>query len=113
MGAALCPPLQEARRRNFEDHGGSWGGGDPCPGPPYLTALVAAPDGIVRTIVVSLGEVDGRAGGSYAVSLPVTERLRGLVRPQFRDAFGVSSARVIAYNSNVPDPECEGVTATF
>ena len=57
----------------------------------------------VTTLKITFTELDGYAGGTYEVYVPVTERLRALVAERFRSSFAVSSSPARACNSNLED----------
>jgi hypothetical protein len=100
IGALLCPVLAEARRREAARGGGGFSG--PCAAPPYDFTLLAA-GRQVTTLKITFTELDGYAGGTYEVHVPVTERLRALVTERFRTSFAVSASPARACNSNVDD----------
>ncbi|HEX8124059.1 MAG TPA: hypothetical protein VF548_00585 [Allosphingosinicella sp.] len=100
IGAQLCPVLAEARRREAARGGGFFRG--PCTPPPYDFTLLGA-GGQVTTLKITFNELDGYAGGTYEVHLPVTERLRALVAKRFRTSFAVSGSPARACNSNLDD----------
>lgn len=98
IGALLCPALAEARRREAGGGGGSFSGR--CPAPPYDFTLLAAGRKIT-TLKITFVELDGYAGGTNEIWVPVTERLRALVTERFREEFAVSASAPRACNSNV------------
>lgn len=94
----LCPVLLESRRIEAARGGGVFNG--PCTEPPYDMTLLAA-GGRVTELKVTFAELDGYAGGTYEVFVPVTQRLRDLVVERFRSGFAVSASPPRACNSNV------------
>lgn len=100
IGAQLCPVLAEARRREAARGNGFFKG--PCVAPPYDFTLLAA-GRQVTTLKITFSELDGYAGGTYEVYVPVTERLRALVAERFRTSFAVSGSPARACNSNLDD----------
>lgn len=82
----LCPGLIELRRsRNSEFNGR-------CEEPPYDTVTLLAAGGRVTTLKVTFNELDGYAGGTYMVYVPVTRRLLDLVAERFRAGFALSTS---------------------
>jgi hypothetical protein len=96
----LCPILAEPRRVEAARGGGDGVFNGPCAGPPYNMTLLAA-GGRVTTLKVTFTELDGYAGGTYEVYVPVTRRLLALVAERFRAGFALSESPPRACNSNV------------
>jgi hypothetical protein len=94
----LCPVLLESRRREAARGDGFFNG--PCTKPPYNMTPVAA-GGRATALKVTFAELDGYAGGTYEVWVPVTARLRALVAERFRSGFALSASPPRACNSNV------------
>lgn len=94
----LCPVLLESRRREAARGNGFFTG--PCTEPPYNMTLLAA-SGRVTTLKVTFTELDGYAGGTYEVYVPVTRRLLAVVAERFRAGFALSASPPRACNSNV------------
>ena len=95
----LCPILAESRRHEAARGGGTFNG--PCSEPPYETLTLLAANGRVTELKVTLSGLDGYAGGTYEVYVPVTERLRALVAERFRPGFVLSDSPPRACNSNM------------
>lgn len=98
MRAQLCPVLRESRRLLAARGNGFFDG--PCTEPPYDMTLVAT-GGRVTRLKVTFSELDGYAGGTYEVYVPVTPRLLALVADRFRPSFALSDSPARACNSNV------------
>jgi hypothetical protein len=98
IAARLCPVLAQARAREFSRSGGRFNG--PCPAAPYAASLPAT-HGRIDRLIVRFDELDGYAGGTYDVYVPVTARLRAMVRPELRTAFRASASAARACNSNL------------
>lgn len=96
----LCPILAESRRSEAARGGGDGVFDGPCAEPPYNMTLLA-PGGKVTTLKVTFQELDGYAGGTYEVWVPVTRRLIALVAERFRSDFALSASPPRACNSNV------------
>jgi hypothetical protein len=96
----LCPILAESRRSEAARGGGDGVFNGPCADPPYNMTLLAA-DGRVTTLKVTFTELEGYAGGTYEVWVPVTPRLLALVAERFRPGFALSASPPRACNSNV------------
>jgi hypothetical protein len=90
----LCPGLIELRRSRNPSFNGR------CEEPPYdnVVTLLAA-GGRVTTLKVTFNELDGYAGGTYQVYVPVTQRLLDLVAQRFRTAFALSASPPRACNT--------------
>jgi hypothetical protein len=84
----LCPILAEARRNAAED--GVFNGR--CQEPPYDTMALLAAGGRVTTLKITFTELEGYAGGTYQVYVPVTRRLLDLMAERFRAAFALSAS---------------------
>ena len=101
----LCPGLIELRRSNNSEFNGR------CEEPPYDTVTLLAAGGRVTTLKVTFNELDGYAGGTYMVYVPVTRRLLDLVAERFRADFALSPSPPRACNNDVdcvekrPPPE--------
>lgn len=95
----LCPILAESRRHEAARGGGTFDG--PCTEPPYETLTLLAPGGRVTELKVTFSGLDGYAGGTYEVYVPVTPRLLALVGERFRPGFALSDSPPRACNSNV------------
>jgi hypothetical protein len=100
MRRLYCPAFVAVRRNML--HGAAYG--EACPITPG--ALVVGPSGRVETLLLSFGELDGRAHGDYEAEIPVSRTLITLVHPRFRDAFEVSAAAPRVCNPNVSDDDC-------
>lgn len=96
----LCPILAESRRRQAARGDGDGVFNGPCAEPPYNMTLLAA-GGHATTLKVTFNELEGYAGGTYEVWVPVTPRLRALVAERFRADFALSASPPRACNSNV------------
>ena len=96
----LCPILAEARRREAARGDGDGVFNGPCAEPPYNMTLPAA-GRHATTLKVTFNELEGYAGGTYEVWVPVTPRLRALVAERFRAGFALSASPPRACNSNV------------
>ncbi|MET1111897.1 MAG: hypothetical protein ABWX67_10270 [Allosphingosinicella sp.] len=96
----LCPILAEARRREAARGGADGVFNGPCAKPPYNMTLLAA-GRHATTLKVTFSELEGYAGGTYEVWVPVTGRLRALVAERFRESFALSASPPRACNSNV------------
>jgi hypothetical protein len=91
----LCPALIELRRSRNRGFNGR------CEEPPYHTLALLAAGGRVTTLKVTFNELEGYAGGTYMVYVPVTRRLLELVAERFRAGFAVSAAPPRACNNDV------------
>jgi hypothetical protein len=60
-----------------------------------------ADGGRVTRLKVTFNELEGYAGGTYMVYVPVTRRLLGLVTERFRAAFALSTSPPRACNNDV------------
>jgi hypothetical protein len=89
----LCPALIELRRRRNSEFNGR------CEEPPYDTMTLLAAGGRVARLKVTFSELDGYAGGTYSVDVPVTPRLLGLVAERFRAGFALSISPPRACNN--------------
>jgi len=95
----LCPVLAEARRREFARPHGNFAGR--CPNPPFNAAPISF-SGKIRWVKVTMDELDGYAGGTYEIWIPVKARLAGLVKARYRSAFAATAGRVRVCNTNLP-----------
>jgi hypothetical protein len=93
----LCPALIELRRSRNSEFSGR------CEEPPYDTMTLLAARGRVTTLKVTFNELDGYAGGTYTVDVPVTRRLLDLVAQRFRAGFALSASPPRACNN---DEDC-------
>ncbi|HEX8379631.1 MAG TPA: hypothetical protein VF619_03660, partial [Allosphingosinicella sp.] len=82
----LCPALNELRRSRNRGLDGQ------CDQPSYDSMALAAADGRVTRLKVTFAELEGYAGGTYMVYVPVTPRLLGLVAERFRAGFALSAS---------------------
>lgn len=91
----LCPALNELRRSRNQEFNGR------CEEPPYHSMALLASGGRVTRLKVTFTELEGYAGGTYMVYVPVTRRLLGLVAERFRPGFAVSASLPRACNNDV------------
>ena len=91
----LCPVLIELRRSRKPTFNGR------CEEPPYYGVALLADGGRVTRLKVTFNELEGYAGGTYMVYVPVTRRLLGLVTERFRAAFALSTSPPRACNNDV------------
>jgi hypothetical protein len=95
----LCPVVARARRRvSAHAHGRL---DVRCPKPPFNAAPISF-SGKIRWVKVTMDELDGYAGGTYEVWIPVTARLAGFVNARYRNAFAATVGRVRVCNANFP-----------
>jgi len=104
MRRFICPALADLRQRFARSGRGGLRG--TCPGPPYSPALIAGRGGRIRTLRISLGEIEGYAGGQYDVYIPVTAAFVASVQRRFRPAFQASRAAARGCNPNLEDRLC-------
>ncbi|HLL29804.1 MAG TPA: hypothetical protein VK403_02300 [Allosphingosinicella sp.] len=93
----LCPALSELRRSRNRGFDGR------CEEPPYYAMTLLAAGGRVTRLKVTFNELEGYAGGTYMVYVPVTRRLLDLVAERFRAGFAVSASPPRACNN---DADC-------
>lgn len=91
----LCPALNELRRSRNPTFNG------PCQEPPYESMALLAADGRATRLKLTFNELEGYAGGTYMVYVPVTRRLLDLVAERFRAGFALSAAPPRACNNDV------------
>jgi hypothetical protein len=87
--------LNELRRRRNRGFDGR------CEEPPYETMTLLAAGGRLTTLKVTFNELEGYAGGTYMVYVPVTRRLLDLVAERFRAGFALSASPPRACNNDV------------
>lgn len=95
----LCPILAESRRRLAARGGTTFDG--PCAEPAYETLTLIAPGGRVTALKMIFNGLDGYAGGTYEIYVPVSRRLLALVADRFRADFALSDSTPRACNSNL------------
>lgn len=91
----LCPALNELRRSRNRGFNGR------CQEPPYDSVTLLAAGGRVTSLKVTFNELEGYAGGTFTVQVPVTRRLLGLVAERFRSGFALSASPPRACNNDV------------
>lgn len=91
----LCPALNELRRSRNRGFDGR------CEEPPYYTVTLLATGGRVSSLKVTFTELEGYAGGTYMVYVPVTRRLLDLVAERFRAGFALSASPPRACHNDV------------